>query len=288
MAQIGPMLANLVFKIRFSRKAIPDAFQTFGRDLVAQATDQRFKKWVPIAGLLGANLDLLAALSGTDKYGLHFYTPIYAALADPHRRKPVTLLELGVGGYAGGHGGESLRMWEAYFRKGRIYGIDIHDKTAFSKGRVKIFQCSQVDRERLTALCRDIGPFDFIIDDGSHMNAHQIESFHILWPYVKDAGVYVIEDVQTSYWPAFGGGVLGSRVYQRSCMSYFKSLVDSVNRCEFLTPPETETDRTIGSIAFHHNMIVLTKDKSLRTSNVPLEVDAVRANLMQPSDGADR
>ena len=52
------------------------------------------------------------------------------------------------------------------------------------------------------------GPFDFVIDDGSHASPQQIESFRILWPFIKDRGVYIIEDVQTSYWPAFGGGTL--------------------------------------------------------------------------------
>jgi len=271
-----------VFDIRRERQAIPDAFPDYARNPAALATDLRFKGWARAAGFLGAGLDLLAALCGTDKFGVHHYTPVYEALARPLRRRAVSLLELGVGGYGRGLGGESLLMWAAYFSKGRIYGVDIEDKSALSRGRIKVFQCSQTDRERLSALCAEIGPFDLVIDDGSHVNAHQIESFRILWPAVKDGGWYVVEDVQTSYWPAYGGGMPGAPAYASSCMSFFKALADSVNQCEFLEPARIQTEPSIGQIAFHHNMIVLQKNQSPRASNAPLHREAVRAALMKP------
>jgi hypothetical protein len=283
-------IADLVMKLRVGRGALVN-FQSFWTDPQAQAFDRSLKqRWLPLAGFFRAGMDVLAALSGTDKYGQHFYTLVYEELARPHRREPVTLLEIGVGGYAGWTGGESLLMWEAYFPKGKIYGIDLVDKTVLSRGRVKVFQCSQVDRERLTALAREIGPFDFVIDDGSHMNAHQVETFRILWPFVKDGGTYVVEDVQTSYWPQYGGGVLGTPGYQRSCMSFFKSLADSVNMAEFLAQPgpDAVVDRAVASVAFHHNLIVVTKDTGERMSNFPLDRPEVRDALMRPAEGAER
>lgn len=274
-------LARLVFEARRAHQAIPDAFPDYVRDPAALALDRRFKRWAPLAGFLGAPLDLLAALCGTDKYGLHEYTPVYESLARALRRKPVTLLELGVGGYASGMGGESLLMWAAYFRKGRIYGIDLEDKTALSRGRIKVYQCSQTDRARVEALAREIGPFDFVVDDGSHVNTDQIESFRILWPFVKDGGWYVVEDVQTSYWPYYGGGTPGTPRHAKSCMSFFKALADSVNQAEFLERPAVETVPSIGHLAFHHNLIVLKKDEAPRRSNVPLGNEAVRARLLK-------
>jgi len=203
----------------------------------------------------------------------------------PWRGKRVCLLEIGVGGYQGVMGGESLRMWESYFRRGRIYGIDLYDKTALSGGRVQVFQCSQVDAPKLDALAREIGPFDFIIDDGSHLNAHQIETFRILWPHLKDGGTYIVEDVQTSYWPAYGGGLLGTPAYARSCMHWFKNLADSVNLPEFLEPAPPGLDAGVASIAFHHNLIVLRKDLSARYSNMPLHNPESRRLLMQADNG---
>jgi len=247
-----------------------------------RALDRMLKRCASLAGRIGCNLNLLAALCGTDKYGAHDYTPIYEELMSRFRGKPVCLLEIGVGGYQGGLGGDSLLMWAAYFPKGMLYGMDIYDKTALSRGRIKVLQCSQTDRPRLVEIGQAYGPFDFIIDDGSHHNSHQIESFKILWPFVKDHGIYIIEDVQTSYWPAFGGGHIGSGDYANSCMSYFKGLVDSVNCPEFLEPagPRSPLDPTIGRIAFHHNLVVVTKESTARRSNVRLEDENLRKMLM--------
>jgi hypothetical protein len=38
----------------------------------------------------------------------------------------------------------------------------------------------------------------------------------------------------------------------------------------------------VGSIAFHHNLIVVRKDLAERYSNAPLEDPGLRARLMQP------
>lgn len=247
-----------------------------------RALDLTLKRCVPLAGRMGCNLNLLAALCGTDKYGVHDYTPVYQELMSRHRRQPVRLLEIGVGGYKGELGGDSLQMWAAYFPKGRLYGIDAYDKTSLSRGRIKVLQCSQTDHPRLAEIGETCGPFDFIIDDGSHVNTDQVGSFRILWPFVRDRGAYIIEDVQTSYWPAFGGGHLGSSDYTHSCMSYFKGMTDSVNSPEFLEPAGAapQLDATIGSIAFYHNLIVVTKDAIARRSNLPLEDEGLRRTLM--------
>jgi demethylmacrocin O-methyltransferase len=273
---VGARLSQLVLNLR--RNLPPDPAR-------ASRFERMLRRLARLAGWLGADLDLLAALYGTDKCGEHYYTPVYQELVRPWRGKPVRLLEIGVGGYAGFLGGESLRMWESYFRRGRIYGIDVYDKTALSGGRVKVLQCAQVDAPKLDALARESGPFDFIIDDGSHLNAHQIETFGILWPHVKDGGAYIVEDTQTSYWPSYGGGPLGTPGYARSCMQWFKDLADSVNLPDFLEPAPAGLDPGIASIAFHHNLIVVRKDLSERFSNMPIHNPEARRQLLQPPAG---
>jgi hypothetical protein len=65
-------------------------------------------------------LTLLAIRHGTDKWGPHFYTPIYHAVFAHLRDRPVRLLEIGVGGYKlRDVGGASLAMWADYFPHGR-------------------------------------------------------------------------------------------------------------------------------------------------------------------------
>jgi len=44
------------------------------------------------------------------------------------------------------------------------------------------------------------GGWDIIIDDGSHIPRHQLVSFSALFPFVRPGGVYVIEDIESSYY----------------------------------------------------------------------------------------
>jgi len=48
-----------------------------------------------------------------------------------------------------------------------------------------------------------------IIDDGSHINSHIITTSNFLFPFLNKGGVYVVEDLKTSYWSSFFGGVIG-------------------------------------------------------------------------------
>ena len=51
----------------------------------------------------------------------------------------------------------------------------------------------------------EIQNFDIIIDDGSHLRKDVIKSFHLLFPHLNNDGLYVVEDMQTSYNHFFGG-----------------------------------------------------------------------------------
>jgi hypothetical protein len=63
-------------------------------------------------------------------------------------------------------------------------------------------------------------------------------------------------------------------------MQWFKNLADSVNLPEFLEPSDAKLEPGIGSITFHHNLIVLPKDLAERYSNVALDNPEVRRKLM--------
>jgi hypothetical protein len=153
------------------------------------------------------DLTTLAVRYGTDKFGYHDYTPNYHAMFARFRDRPVRLLEIGVGGYgAEDRGGESLATWRDYFPEGRIVGIDIERKVLDLGPRVRIFKGSQVDAEFLAEVVREEGPFDLIIDDGSHRNEHVIETFKRLFPTLAPGGIYAVEDTQTAFMPQFKGG----------------------------------------------------------------------------------
>jgi hypothetical protein len=52
-----------------------------------------------------------------------------------------------------------------------------------------------------------MGGIDVVIDDGSHVAEHQKISFDVLFPLVSDDGLYLCEDLHTSYWKEFQGGI---------------------------------------------------------------------------------
>lgn len=219
----------------------------------------------------------LARISGTDKARGHDYIPTYERLLAPYRNRPITLLELGVGGHEMLAAGRSLNLWEAYFRRATIVGVDVLDQRHLSRGRVHVYQCSQTDAGALREIAERFGGFDVVIDDGSHVNEHQIESFKLLFPLMKPTGVYVVEDTQTSFWPSYGGGSPGSSAFDRSALRFFMDLVPGLNHAERLPGDggaPTPYERAIRSIHFEHNLIAIVLGDNTAPSNADLASEA--------------
>jgi hypothetical protein len=80
-------------------------------------------------------------------------------------------------------------------------------KQALGGRRRRVRQLDQSWAEDLAELCRQEAPFDIIIDDGSHLSAHQIATFEHLYGALREGGVYVVEDVQTPFWPGRVAGM---------------------------------------------------------------------------------
>ncbi|MEB3049487.1 class I SAM-dependent methyltransferase [Mycolicibacter sp. MYC123] len=207
------------------------------------------------------SLSDLAVLFGSDKWGGHWYTPHYQRYFEPYRDLMVKVLEIGVGGYHSPNlGGESLRMWKHYFRRGLIYGLDVFAKPDVAESRLSVLQGDQGDEQFLDSMACQIGPFDIVIDDGSHFNHHVITSFHALFPHVRPGGLYVIEDLQTSYWPGWGGNADPSA--QGTSMAMIKSLLDGLNHQEQMRESDHEpstTELTVTGVHVHHNLAVIEK-----------------------------
>jgi hypothetical protein len=216
-----------------------------------------------ISWLYTRDLNRLARLYGADKYGLHWYTQHYQRHFHSLRKKKLNILEIGAGGYADSKAGAySLRMWKRYFPKSRIYSIDVYDKSALEERRIKIFRGSQADEKFLRDICSQIGsPLDIVIDDGSHKNSDVIGTFKILFPLLKNNGIYAVEDTQTSYWPQGFGGDSLNLDNPDTTMNFFKKLTDSLNYEEFLRPDYKPSyfDRHVISVHFYHNLVFIYK-----------------------------
>jgi predicted O-methyltransferase YrrM len=145
---------------------------------------------------------------GTDKVPV--LTEVYERYMTPFRSRPVRILEVGV------FFGASLKMWHEYFPFGTVYGIDTFEgnqgngshfdgadsflSQASQYPRMVVQRCDQSKREDLVAFASTIRqPFDFILDDGSHLMKDQQQTLAVLWPLLRSGGIYFMEDYGSSF-----------------------------------------------------------------------------------------
>ncbi len=216
-----------------------------------------------VAPIIARRLNALAVLYQTDKWNVHWYTQHYQRHFWPMRRQALHILEIGVGGYDNLQaGGASLHMWKHFFPNSHIFAIDVEEKNLPREARVHIFRGNQVDRRFLERVVREdmAGRLDIVIDDGSHVNSDVIATFEILFPMMSPSGYYVVEDIQTSYWPYAGGD--GTNLNNpATSMNYFKRLTDSLNYKEFAHESYEPSyyDRNVIGVHFYHNLVFVRK-----------------------------
>jgi predicted O-methyltransferase YrrM len=140
------------------------------------------------------SLDEIGLETGTDKSSQnHNYLSSYER-ALRGQSTIDRLLEIGV------YHGASVRMWREFLPNAQIVGLDVNQTaTAHAGERIAIEIGDQADPATLRRLVGVHGPFDVIVDDGSHIWTHQIVSFETLFPSLAPGGLYILEDVHTSY-----------------------------------------------------------------------------------------
>jgi len=106
---------------------------------------------------------------------------------------PSILLEIGV--LKGG----SHRAWKELFPNTRVVGIDIDPTIAEANKDIEIYTGDQKDPIFLNQVIKTIGKPDIIIDDGGHSRSQQVSSLIHLWPSLVSRGLYIIEDLETSF-----------------------------------------------------------------------------------------
>lgn len=188
------------------------------------------------------------------------YFEIYEIYFKKYRNKPVTIMEIGV------FGGGSLQMWKKYFGdRCRIIGVDIaEDCKKFEEDQIEIYIGSQDDRNFLRKLKDEIPKIDILIDDGGHFMNQQIITFEELFEWIDINGVYLCEDVHTSYFERYNGG-LGKDSY----INYTKGLIDKMHA--WYTSGKLPVDkytRSIQAIHYYDSVVVIEK----RDKKMPKEV----------------
>lgn len=130
-------------------------------------------------------------------YKWHHYFPVYETYMQKYRDTAPKMLEIGV--WRGG----SARMFADWLGAGtHITGVDVDPScAAYSVPGIDILIGDQSDRAFLAQLAAEHGPWDIILDDGGHTDRQILTSFEVLFPHLKDGGVYLIEDTH-AHWLA--------------------------------------------------------------------------------------
>jgi len=156
----------------------------------------------------------------SDRY-VHYFDA-YDRYFSKFRGSDTGVLEIGT--TAGG----GLQMWKNYFGKeASIYGIDIRPAAMFEEEQIRCFLGDQEDQDFLDRVIKKIPKLDLIIDDGGHSMKQQIGSFIKLWPHLKPGGIYLVEDLATSYHPQFR---YGNEDPDKTFVAVAKRLIDEINR----------------------------------------------------------
>jgi hypothetical protein len=179
-------------------------------------------------------------------------------------------------------------MWAEYFPTARIVGLDICLKKLKISPRVTVVQGSQDDLTLLSRLSGEYGPFDIVIDDGSHQVTHMTSTFFHLYPLLRSEGTYVVEDTQTSFMSNAGGNPTGSG----SIFELAHRLSLAMHRKEGFSP--NAIDSTIdryaeitASVSVYRNMIAFHRGSNLYPSNLKFDMENPQVKVVYDEIGRE-
>ena len=125
-----------------------------------------------------------------DKAEKHHYHKIYGPEFENRRNQNLNILEVGI------FKGASTRALLDFFPNANFYGIDIFERVAIEAIDISTSPRVNWIKGDSMILKPDWGvEFDFIIDDGAHWSDANKLTFLNLIQYLKEDGVYWIEDV---------------------------------------------------------------------------------------------
>jgi SAM-dependent methyltransferase len=185
------------------------------------------------------------------------YFPAYEAHFSRYVNRPLTFLEIGCGE------GGSAQMWKRYFGPhARIVSIDINPRCAeFEEDQIAVRIGSQSDLGFLAKVIEEFGTPDVVLDDGSHIMSDVVTTFGFMFPRTAPDGVYMVEDLHTAYWDAYGGGVGRPGTFIELC----KTLLDELNADHTggVLPPTDFTRATL-SMHFYDSVAVFERGRTTR------------------------
>lgn len=132
---------------------------------------------------------------------------------------------------------------------------------------IEVFIGDQGDRRFLQELAASLGPIQILIDHGGHTMRQQITTFEEMYLSVSTPGVYLVEDLRTSYWKKWGGGIRK----RSSFIEYSKRLIDNLNAWHIYRKKTgwhfggrisvNDFTRSTYSMTYYDSVLVLEKKK---------------------------
>jgi cephalosporin hydroxylase len=178
-----------------AQDAVADLIRTQTATGMASAFFTRRRPWeanAQLATMIENGILDHAAFPQKMPHILSFYRRLLTSLD----REPASILEIGV------KGGGSAAMWKGLFPGASVVGVDIKLRRWLTRqpsdDGVVYLQGDQSDVARLEEIAAKYGPFDLVIDDGSHVTDHAAGTLRCLLPHVRPGGIYVIEDTHSS------------------------------------------------------------------------------------------
>lgn len=183
------------------------------------------------------------------------YFDIYDKYFSQYRDTDVVFVEIGI--YQGG----SLQMWKEYLGpKAKIYGIDINPECKkFEDEQIEVIIGDQENKDFLKSLKNKIPKIDILLDDGGHTMKQQINTFEAMFEHIKYDGIYMCEDVHTSYWNEYKGGFKNKNTF----IEYTKNIIDDLNAWHSRSKKLKVNNFTesISAIHFYDSIVVIEKSK---------------------------
>lgn len=191
----------------------------------------------------------------------HHYFPIYDRHFSKFINQSVLAWEIGVA-----HGG-SLQIWKKLLGPhAKIIGIDINPQWEFQESQIQVHIGDQKDLKFLGSLVDVYGAPDIMIDDGGHHQDQINASFQFLYPKMGKNGVYLVEDLHTSYWSGYGGGLGRPESFIERC----KGMIDELNGRHYRA--ETEFTLTTNSMHFYDSVVVFEKGNNRMQAEYELKL----------------
>ena len=171
-------------------------------------------------------MDAIAKRVGTDKVNHGFTKYFYPIHFHKLRYNKVKMLEIGL------FHGDSVHLWTEYFEDLDMNVVEYkqdyidNEKLRFPEVKFTNVNMENIEDIKQFVQSNEPGSFDIVLDDGGHTMKQQINALVHMISLVKPGGMFVMEDVHTSFLPlAEQYGVQNKDTYMDTTLNVIQAII---------------------------------------------------------------